>query len=266
MILVPEGATATGKMAQALAYGAKTLKVRGNFDDAMALVQQGAEDLGLYLLNSLNPFRVQGQKTIMLEMLQQLAWEAPDWVVFPAGNLGNTTAFGRALAEAHELGLIDRIPRMLAVQAAGAAPFAAAYENDFASIEPVRPETVATAIRIGDPVSFQRAVRSIRATDGVVISVTDPEILEAKAVVDGFGIGAEPASCASVAGIKKAVASGLIDPDARCVALLTGHLLKDPDTTIAYHTGSLGGERANPPLTIDPTLDALDAVVSGQVG
>lgn len=263
VILVPEKATALGKMSQALAYGAKTLQVRGNFDDAMDMVQKGAEDLGLYLLNSLNPFRLQGQKTILLEALQQLAWDAPDWFVFPAGNLGNTSAFGIALMEAHELGLIDHLPKMLAVQAEGAAPFAHAYANRFEALVPVKPETIATAIRIGNPVSYNRAVRSIRGTYGMVTAVSDAEILEAKAVVDGFGIGAEPASCASVAGVRKAISAGVITPDDRVVAILTGHLLKDPDTTLQYHTGQLGGDRANPPVTIDPTLDALDAVLGG---
>ncbi len=264
VILVPEGATAAGKMAQALAYGARTVLVRGNFDDAMALVQRAAGDLGLYLLNSLNPFRILGQKTIIFEALQQLGWEAPDWIAFPAGNLGNTAAFGLALVEAHRLGLIDRVPRLLAVQAKGAAPFARAYAERFERLEPVRPETVATAIRIGDPVSYHRAVRSIRATDGVVTAVSDAEILEAKAVVDGFGVGAEPASCASVAGLARAVAAGIVSPEARVVAVLTGHLLKDPDTTLRYHAGELGGSRANPPVTIDPTLEALAALLSGE--
>jgi threonine synthase len=194
-------------------------------------------------------------------MLQQLRWQAPDWLVFPAGNLGNTTAFGRALVQAHQLGLIDRVPRMLAVQASVAGPFSAAYSRGFDALQPVRPETIATAIRIGDPVSYHRALKSIRATDGVVIDVGDPEILEAKAVVDGFGIGAEPASCASVAGVRHAVKSGLIQADDSVVAVLTGHLLKDPDTTLRYHRGQLGGTRNNPPVRIDPTLEALAGVI-----
>jgi len=263
VILVPEGATAMGKLCQALAYGARTVQVRGNFDDAMRLVQDAAEGLGLYLLNSLNPFRVQGQQTILFEALQQLGWETPDWFAFPAGNLGNTAAFGKALVQAHAHGLIDRIPRMLAVQAAGASPFAAAFGRAFDVLEPMRPETVATAIRIGDPVSYERAVRSIRATDGIVTQVTDAEILEAKAVVDAYGIGAEPASCAAVAGVRKMVQQGTIGPDSRVVAVLTGHLLKDPDTTLRYHMGELDGDRTNPPVTIDPTLEALASVVEG---
>lgn len=269
IILVPEGATATGKLTQALAYGARTVLIRGDFDDAMALVQRAAPDLGWYLLNSLNPFRLQGQKTIVLETLQQLGWEPPDWIAFPAGNLGNCSAFGQALVEARELGLIDRIPRLLAVQAAGAAPLAAAWRDGLGELRPVRPETVATAIRIGDPVSYHRAVRALRATDGVVTAVEDAAILDAKAVIDAAGVGAEPASCAAVAGVRQMVAEGVVAADAHVVAVLTGHLLKDPDTTFAYHTGRLDGpaaargdlpDRSNPPVTIEPTLEALRAV------
>lgn len=262
VILVPDGATATGKLAQSLAYGALTVRIRGNFDQAMALVEAGAADLGLYLVNSINPFRLQGQKTIALELLQQLGWDAPDWIALPAGNLGNTAAFGLALAEAHALGLIDRVPRLLAVQAAGAAPFAAAFARGFDRLDPVDPHTLATAIKIGDPVSYARATVAIRATRGLVVAVDDAAILDAKAVVDGFGIGAEPASCASVAGLRAAVAAGAIRSDARVVAVLTGHLLKDPDTTLRYHEGALGGTRANPPVVIDPDLGSLAAVLA----
>ena len=262
VILVPETATALGKLSQALAYGATTVQVRGNFDDAMSLVQSAADELGLYLLNSLNPFRIRGQKTIVLEALQQLCWDAPDWLAFPAGNLGNTSAFGRALHQAHALGLIDRVPRMLAIQATGASPFAAAYRRGFDRLEPMRPETVATAIRIGDPVSYHRAIGSIERTEGVVIDVDDAAILEAKARVDAFGIGAEPASCATVAGLRAAVQEGIVAPHETVVGVLTGHLLKDPDTTLKYHQGKLGGDQINPPVTIDPTLDALESVIS----
>ena len=178
--------------------------IRGNFDDAMSMVQQASNELGLYLLNSLNPFRIEGQKAIMLEMLQQLDWEPPDWVVCPAGNLGNTSAFGKALIEAKDAGLIERLPRILAVQAQGVHhPSEVAYRHDFAHLIPMQPETLATAIRIGNPVSYSRAIKSISATHGVVSAVDDDAIMEAKAIVDSAGIGAEPGSCASVVGVKK---------------------------------------------------------------
>ena len=252
VILVPEAATAMGKLTQALAYGARTVMIRGNFDDAMSMVQQASNELGLYLLNSLNPFRIEGQKAIMLEMLQQLGWEPPDWVVCPAGNLGNTSAFGKALVEAKDAGLIDKLPRLLAVQAEGASPFEVAYRQDFPHLVPMKPETVATAIRIGNPVSYSRAIKSISATNGVVSAVDDQAIMEAKAVVDSAGIGAEPGSCASVAGVKKAVDAGLIKSEDRVVAILTGHLLKDSKTTLRYHQGEFGGDLQNPPAVNSP--------------
>jgi threonine synthase len=235
LVLVPAEAVALGKLAQSLAYGARTLLVRGDFDDCLRLVEEASAQLGVYLLNSVNPFRIEGQKTIVLEMLQQLSWEPPDWIVLPAGNLGNTAAFGKALLEAYEWGLISRVPRLAAVQAAGAAPFARSFAEDFANQYAVRAETVATAIRIGDPASFHRAVHAIRETDGVVLAVTDEEILEAKAAVDGCGVGCEPASAASVAGVRDLIRRGLMAPEQHAVAVLTGHILKDPGILIQYH-------------------------------
>lgn len=266
VVLVPEGATALGKLSQSVAYGARVVRIQGDFDAGMSLVREHSEELGLYVVNSLNPFRVEGQKTIVFDMLQQLRWNAPDWFVFPAGNLGNAAAFGKALREAVAFGWIERAPRLLAVQASGAAPFEASYRDDFKSLKPVQAETLATAIKIGAPVSFQRAVRSIRETNGVVLAATDAEILEAKAVVDAAGLGAEPASCASVAGLAQAVAKGIVKADERCVCLLTGNLLKDPEATLGYHEGSLAGiesKRANRPVTAPATRDGLASALEG---
>jgi threonine synthase len=229
LVLVPVGKVSLGKLAQTVAYGARTLLVRGDFDDCLRLVREASERLGVYLANSVNPFRVEGQKTIVLELLQQLGWEAPEWIALPAGNLGNTSAFGKALREAHALGLIDRVPRLAAIQASGAAPFAAAFAEDFAERRSVRAETVATAIRIGDPASWDRAVDAIRFTNGVVAAVSDDEILAAKQVIDASGVGCEPASAASVAGVRALAARGVIAPGDRVVAVLTGHVLKDPE-------------------------------------
>jgi threonine synthase len=242
LVLVPAGNVASGKLAQSLAYGARTLLVRGGFDDCLRLVQEAGERLGVYLLNSINPFRIEGQKTIVLEMLEQLGWDPPDWIVLPAGNLGNTAAFGKALREALAWGLIDRVPRIAAVQAAGAAPFARSFEEGFARRYRVEPETVATAIRIGDPASHDRAVRTIRETDGVVLAVSDEQILEAKAAVDASGVGCEPASAAGMAGARELSRRGTIAPGARVVAVLTGHVLKDPGMLLEYHV-----ERDPPP-------------------
>jgi threonine synthase len=265
LVLVPAEQVAIGKLAQSLAYGARTLLVRGDFDDCLRLVEEASQRLGVYLLNSINPFRIEGQKTIVLEMLQQLGWEPPDWIVLPAGNLGNTAAFGKALLEAHRWGLISRVPRLAAVQAAGAAPFARSFAEDFETRYSVRAETVATAIRIGDPASFVRAVHAIRETEGLVLAVSDAEILEAKAAVDGCGIGCEPASAASVAGVRELVRRGLMAPEEHAVAVLTGHILKDPGLLLKYHREmDPPPPGANRPIEIEPELGAIERVLASR--
>jgi threonine synthase len=262
LVLVPTEAVALGKLAQTLAYGAKTLLVRGDFDDCLRLVEEASSQLGVYLLNSINPFRLEGQKTVVLELLQQIGWEPPHWIVLPAGNLGNTAAFGKALQEAYAWGLISRLPRLAAVQAAGAAPFARSYEAGFARRHKVKAETIATAIRIGDPASYDRAVRSIRETKGVVLALGDDELLEAKAAVDACGVGCEPASAASVAGVRELVARGLMDPAEHAVAVLTGHILKDPGILLRYHRETEPPPPgANRPIEIEPTLSAVERVL-----
>ncbi|MBP2648984.1 MAG: threonine synthase [Gemmatimonadetes bacterium] len=262
LVFVPSGGIALGKLAQSLAYGARTLLVRGDFDDCLRLVEAAHRELGVYLLNSINPFRLEGQKTIVLELLLQLAWHSPDWIAVPAGNLGNTAAFGKALREAKELGLIARVPRIASVQASGAAPFAAAFAEDFAVRHRVRAETVATAIKIGDPASWDRAVRTIRETDGVVLAVSDAEILEAKAVIDASGVGCEPASAASVAGVRQLVRQGTIRPGERVVAVLTGHVLKDPGILLRYHQEmEPAPAKANRPVEIESHLRDVERVL-----
>jgi threonine synthase len=255
LVFVPKGKVAAGKLAQTIAYGARTLFVRGGFDECLTLARSASAELGIQLLNSVNPFRIEGQKSIVFEVLDQLEWRAPDWIALPAGNLGNTSAFGKALRDARAAGLIDRVPRLCAVQAEGAAPFAKSFEHAFAERVTVEPETVATAIRIGAPASWNRAVRAIRETNGVVTSVSDAEILEAKAVIDAAGIGCEPASAASVAGVRKLLRSGTISRGERVVAVLTGHLLKDPDAAVEYHaTRRPDRPHANPPIEIEPRV------------
>lgn len=262
LVFVPAGQVALGKLAQSLAYGARTLLVRGDFDACLALVQEASTRLGIYLLNSINPFRVEGQKTIVLEALEQLGWEPPDWVVLPAGNLGNTAAFGKALREARDLGLITRLPRIAAIQAEGAAPFAHSFRERFATRHRVRAETVATAIRIGDPASFDRAVETIRLTDGIVTTVSDGEILDAKAVVDASGVGCEPASAASVAGVRRLVGEGTIKPGERVVAVLTGHILKDPGALLRYHQELTPPPAyANAPVEIEARIEDVERVL-----
>jgi threonine synthase len=250
-VLVPAGNVAMGKLAQTVGFGATVLAIRGDFDACMRLVQEASRALDLYLLNSVNPFRIEGQKTIVFELLADRGWDPPDWIVLPGGNLGNTAAFGKALGEAMRLGLIARIPRLAVIQAEGAAPFAQSFREDFRSRHTVRAETVASAIRIGDPASWDRGVRAIRDTRGVVISVPDAEILAAQQAINRAGVGCEPASAASLAGVRKLVADGAVRRDARVVAVLTGHMLKDPERL-------LGDARVG---EIEPTLDALAAAI-----
>jgi threonine synthase len=265
LIFLPHGNISFGKLAQALEYGARTFEVEANFDQILALVRVLAEKLGIYLLNSVNPFRIEGQKTIVFEMLDQRDWIAPDWIVLPGGNLGNTSAFGKALREAKELGLIEKMPRLAVIQAEGSAPF---YEfvrggGDFRAVE--KPETLATAIRIGDPVSWPKALREVRATNGVVEKVSEQEIADAKAQIGRSGIGCEPASAATLAGIRKLTGSGVMDRGADVVAVLTGNLLKDPDYIYRYHTGKLetpGGVRiesryGNQPVVVPNDADRI---------
>ncbi|MBA3444807.1 MAG: threonine synthase [Gemmatimonadales bacterium] len=265
LVLVPAGGVATGKLAQSLAYGARTLLVRGDFDDCMRLAEQASEQLGVYLLNSINPFRIEGQKTIILEMLQQLAWEPPDWIVLPAGNLGNTAAFGKALREAKRWGLIERLPRLAAVQAAGAAPFARSFAENFARRHRVKADTVATAIKIGDPASYDRAVQAITETEGVVLSTSDAELLEAKAAIDASGIGCEPASAVTLAGLRHLVTTGVVKPAQRVIAVLTGHILKDPGQLLRYHQElEPPPAGANRPIEIEADLREIERVLRKQ--
>jgi threonine synthase len=258
LVFVPVGQVALGKLTQTLAYGARTLLVRGNFDAGLALARDASDALGVQLLNSINPFRHEGQKSIVFELLEQVGWDSPDWIALPAGNLGNTAAFGKALREARAAGLISRLPRLAAIQAGGAAPFARSFRDGFVSRVTVEPETIATAIRIGAPASWDRAVRAIRETNGVVAAVTDEEILEAKAVIDAAGVGCEPASAASVAGIRKLRNEGIVAEHERVVAVLTGHLLKDPGTIVRYHQETEPRpDRANRPIEIEPRTEEV---------
>jgi threonine synthase len=254
---VPDGKLAVGKLSQTIAHGAHVVQVRGDFDAAMTLVQEVAARGQVYLLNSLNPWRPEGQKTICFETMHELGWSPPDWVVLPGGNLGNSSAYGKALEELRALGLLGRLPRMAIIQAAGANPFYQSYQDGWRSFTPTVARTVATAIQIGNPVSHARARRAIEATDGVVEQVTDEEIMAAKAAIDRAGIGCEPASAATLAGTRKLVAAGIIRPGDTVVGLLTGHLLKDPDANLAAHTASGGLV----PLVVEPELAAVESLL-----
>ena len=268
LVLIPAGKIAGGKLAQTIAHGARIVQVEGDFDAALALLRELTGKYPVYLVNSLNPFRLEGQKTIVIEMLEQLDWQIPDVIALPGGNLGNTAAFGKALSDLWNAGLIDRLPRLATIQAAGAAPFADYYASGFDAYRPVIAETIATAIKIGNPASVERARRAIQLTNGMVTSVTDEEILDAKAAIDRVGIGCEPASAASLAGVKKLVSEGAIAPDATVVGILTGHVLKDSDAVVAYHLHDVDGlprAGANRPVTIPAELSALERTLADAI-
>jgi threonine synthase len=264
IVLFQNKQIALGKLAQAVAYGATCIRIAADFDRNLALVREMSEALDIYVLNSVNPFRVEGQKTIMIETIQQLKWNVPDWIVCPGGNLGNSSAFGKALYEMFMLGLIDRMPRLAVIQAEGANPLYLSYKRGFDRLEPMQAETLATAIKIGSPVNYPKAVRAIRWTDGVVEQVTDQEIMDAKALIDATGIGCEPASGCSLAGVRKLVDSGVIKANETVVSVLTGHILKDPDATIDYHEDKIDDIRAAHPNKIhyaDATIDSLRSIL-----
>ncbi len=255
VIFIGSGKIAYGKLSQALDYGALTVQITGDFDDAMARVREVSQQLGMYLVNSVNPFRLEGQKTIMFRVLEALRWQVPDWIVVPGGNLGNSSAFGKAFAELSKLGLIDRIPRLAIINAAGADTLFQLYEQrglrwengdgdmciacDYykdLDREHKKASTIASAIEINRPVNLRKCLRALEVCNGVVRQASDQDILDAKAKVGAGGLGCEPASAASVAGAKLLRAEGVIGADDVVVCILTGHLLKDPTATVAYHT------------------------------
>lgn len=265
IVLFQNKQIALGKLAQAVAYGATCIRIAADFDQNLALVREVSEKLAIYVLNSVNPFRLEGQKSIMIETIQQLRWQVPDWIVVPGGNLGNSSAFGKGLREMYEIGLIDRLPSLAIIQAEGANPLYRAYKNGFSAFHPVEADTVATAIKIGNPVNYPKAVRALQWTEGVVEQVTDQEIMDSKALIDAQGIGCEPASACSLAGVKKLVDAGVIKPHETVVGILTGHVLKDPDATIAYHEGLLENIESafpNRVFAAKPTVESLSEILN----
>jgi len=256
VVLLPEGKVALGKVAQALMHGVKVLSIRGNFDDALALVRTLCSQEKIYLLNSINPFRLEGQKTIGFEIADQLGFKVPDRVVLPVGNAGNITAIHKGFREFKKLGVTDAIPKMTGIQAEGSCPIVKAIKSGAENIKPEKnPETVATAIRIGNPVNARKALLAIRKSEGTAESVSDEEIIEAqKDLARLEGIGVEPASATSVAGLKKLVDSGVVRRDETVVCITTGHLLKDPEEVIKI---------CEPPIVVDAKIEAIREAIFG---
>jgi threonine synthase len=251
-VLIPSGKIAYGKLAQAMIYGAKVLQVRGNFDQALDIVLKLSEKHGsIYLLNSINPFRIEGQKSLGYEICDQLNQEAPDRIIVPVGNAGNISAIWKGYREFHDLGLVEGLPMMTGIQATGSAPIAHAIKMGSDTIVPVgKPETVATAIRIGAPVSWKKALNAIHESHGTAETVTDDEILSAQKLLARVeGLFVEPASASSIAGLIKLVDNGTISKDERVVCVTTGHGLKDPDTAVKV---------SEKPVEVDADITAIE--------
>ncbi len=282
IVFIPEGQIAIGKLSQALDYGALTMQIKGDFDEAMGMVMRIAPKLGIYVVNSINPYRIEGQKTMVYELMEQLSWEVPDRIVVPGGNLGHASSIGKALHEMVELGFIDKMPRITVIQAEGADPlYETITSDDPNQLITVHAKTLATAVKIGNPISWKKAKNYVNETDGWVEKVSEQEIADAKAIVGREGIGCEPASALTVAGIKKLVEFGTdspIDKDEDVVVILTGNVLKDPDYTVNYHmdrlyedyvtslnvlekAGKIGSTFANAPIQVEADEAAIARII-----
>ena len=275
-VFIGEGKIAFGKLSQSMDYGAHTIQIAGDFDDCMRQVQDVCRQLNIYLVNSLNPFRLEGQKTIMYRILEGLGWEVPDWIIVPGGNLGNSSSFGKAFAELKEIG----IPRLAVINATGANTLTELVNDKgykwngghvdnkiaddyYAHLDATgyRPNTIASAIEISRPVNLKKCIRALEICDGVVLDVTDEEILDAKAQVGKYGLGCEPASAATIAGLKHLLADDTVGKHQRVACVLTGHLLKDPDATVNYHS-KMGREFSNPPVQVENDLAKIIDLMS----
>jgi len=270
LVLIPDGKISWSKLSQSLDYGAITCQLKTDFDGCVRVLNEVVERMPVYLLNSVNPYRVEGQKTAAFELLEQLNWEPPDHIIVPGGNLANSSAIGKALREMKQLGFISHLPKISVIQAEGANPLVRAVrETRGEKLIPVHADTMATAIRIGNPASWKKAVRVIQQTSGTVDEVSEVEIAIAKAEIGAEGIGCEPASAVTLAGLKKLVKRGFVKPNELVVLVLTGHLLKDSEFTLKFHRGDLftgtahEGEGAlskaqqRAPLVLEPNVNAV---------
>ena len=274
-VLIGAGRIAFGKLSQAMDYGAQTIQILGDFDDCMKHVQDICSQTGLYLLNSLNPFRLEGQKTIMYRIIEQLGWNVPDWIIVPGGNLGNSSAFGKAFLELKQIGLIEKIPRMAIINATGADTLTdlvnnkglkwnnadidnSIIDNFYADLtaKNFSPHTCASAIEISRPVNLKKCLRALDVCNGVVRAVSDEDIVDAKALIGKYGLGCEPASAATIAGLKVLLSEGIVRSDEKIACVLTGHCLKDPDVTVNYHKNDQG-KFSNQPIEAPNDFDEI---------
>jgi threonine synthase len=279
LVLIPDGKIAWGKLSQAMDYGAVTYQLKTDFDGCLNVLTEIVKQAPIYLLNSVNPYRLEGQKTPAFEIAEAMDWNVPDHLIVPGGNLGNSSALGKGFREMRELGLVARLPKISVIQASGANPLVRSMAaNRGTSLEPVEAHTRATAIRIGNPASWRKAAKVIEESGGWCLDVTEAEIAVAKAEIGAEGLGCEPASAVTLAGLKKLRAQGAIQPSETVVLVLTGHTLKDADYTIDFHRGTLltdeekqGHETEidalrRDAITLDATPAAVLAALKGQVG
>lgn len=270
LVLIPEGKVSWGKLSQALDYGALTCQLKTDFDGCMRVLNEVVQRMPVYLLNSVNPYRIEGQKNAAIELMEQLNWQVPDHVIVPGGNLGNSSALGKAFLEMHQIRLISSLPKISIIQAEGANPLVRSIrENGGRELHAVKAETAASAIRIGNPASWKKAVRVLETTGGTVEQVSEVEIALAKAEIGADGIGCEPASAVTLAGLKKLTQQGFVKSNESVVLILTGHLLKDPEFTLKFHRGDLFTDtpyesearaltpQQRAPVILDPTVDAV---------
>lgn len=266
LVLLPENKISIEQLAQPIVYGARVLALQTDFDGCMGVVKQLTDDGEIYLLNSMNPFRIEGQKAIGIETLHQLDWQVPDWFVIPVGNAGNISALGKGLLELHELGLISRLPRLAGVQVRAANPLYSSFREGFRQRHRITAQpTIASAIRIGDPVSFDKARAVLQRLDGVVTEVSDEEAMEAKAAADAAGVNICPNSGVAVAGARRLREEGVIEAGASVAMIATAHGCKFASTTLPYHTAAAGrGGYRNPPRVTAPTVEAVRAALRGE--
>lgn len=270
VVFLPRGKVSTAQLVQPLAHGAQVLSLDTDFDGCMRIVQQVTADQSIYLANSMNALRMEGQKTVAIEIVQQFDWEVPDWIIIPVGNLGNVASLGKGLLMMKELGLIDRLPRIACAQAAHANPLYLSYLTGFEEYRPVEAtQTLASAIQIGAPVSYERAVKALRSFNGIVDQATEDELANAAAYADRAGLYCCPQTGVALAVLSKLVERGQVRPEHRVVVISTAHGLKFTGFKVGYHDNTLAGvtpRHANPPLELPADMDAVRRALDQSLG